>query len=92
MVRPDKSSFLGVVTGIAPRQLLCGEEVQVAVIQWKSGKTPRQCLGSNGAEAQAITEGENEDYQIRGLLLEFMAFDWNETVFMNKSPKFLAPW
>ena len=69
--RPDKSSSLGIVTGIAPRQLLCGEEVQVAVVQWKSGKTPRQCLGSNGAEVQAITEGENQNYQIRGLLLEF---------------------
>ena len=30
----------------------------MALVQWKSGKTPRQCLGSNGADVQAITMGE----------------------------------
>ena len=40
-------------------------------MQWKSGKTPRQCLGSNGAEVQAITMGEDQNYQIRLLLAEF---------------------
>ena len=47
-----------------------GQEAQVAIVQWKSGKTPRQCLGSNGAEVQAITIGEDQNFQIRGLLYE----------------------
>ena len=49
-----------------------GEETPVALIQWKSGKTPRQCLGSNGAEVQAITIGEDHDYLVRGLLYEML--------------------
>ena len=47
------------------KEALAGEEVQIAVVQWKSGRTPRQCLGSNGAEVQAITIGEDQNFQIR---------------------------
>ncbi len=68
--RYDKSSTLGVLTGVGPAEALQGEEVQLALVQWKSGKTPRQCLGSNGAEVQAVTVGEDQNYQIRGLLCE----------------------
>ena len=69
--RPDRGSTIGIVTGIAPKQLLHGEECQISIVQWKSGRTPRQCLGSNGAEVQALTIGEDQNFQIRGLLLEF---------------------
>ena len=68
--RPDKSSTVGMITAIAPKDALWGQEVQFALIQWKSGKTPRQCLGSNGAEVQSITMGEDQNYQIRALLAE----------------------
>ena len=68
--RPDRSSTVGIITGAAPRQFLSGEECQVAILQWKSGKTPRQCLGSNGAEVQSITIGEDMNFSIRGLIYE----------------------
>ena len=68
--RPDKSSTIGIVTAIGPKEILKGEECQLALVQWKSGKTPRQCLGSNGAEVQSITIGEDQNYHIRLLLAE----------------------
>jgi hypothetical protein len=69
---PDKSSTVGILTAIAPAEFLQGEEHQLAVVQWKSGKTPRQCLGSNGAEVQTITSGENQNVHIRLLLAEIV--------------------
>ena len=48
--RPDKSSTMGIIAGVAPKTILNGSEEAISVIQWKSSKTPRQCLGSNGAE------------------------------------------
>ena len=39
--RPDKSSTHGLVTGVAPRALLEGEECEIAIVTWKSSKTPR---------------------------------------------------
>ena len=68
--RPDKSSTVGIVTAIGPKEMLEGAEVQLAVVQWKSGKTPRQVLGSNGAETQAITIGEDQNFNIRMLMAE----------------------
>ena len=68
--RPDKASSVGIITGVSPISFLSGDELQVAVVHWKSGKTPRQCLGSNGAEVQAITMGEDQNFQIRALLAE----------------------
>ena len=37
--RSDKGSTIGVLTGLAPKGILQGQETQVAVIQWKSGRT-----------------------------------------------------
>ena len=68
--RPDRASTIGTLTGIGPANLLRGEEHDIALLQWKSGKTPRQCLGSNGAEVQSITIGEDQNYEIRGLVFE----------------------
>ena len=69
--RPDKSSTIGIITAVGPKSVILGEETQLAVVQWKSGKTPRQVLGSNGAEVQAITIGEDQCHHIRMLLAEF---------------------
>ena len=68
--RSDKGSTIGVLTGLAPKGILQGQETQVAVIQWKSGRTPRQTLSSNGAEVQSITIAEDMNFQIRGLFYE----------------------
>ena len=57
------------------KEALAGEEVQIAVVQWKSGRTPRQCLGSNGAEVQAITIGEDQNFQIRMMVAEFGGYE-----------------
>ena len=69
--RPDKSSTMGIIAGLAPKMILSGSEEAISVIQWKSSKTPRQCLGSNGAEVQSITIGEDMVFHIRALLAEF---------------------
>ena len=68
--RYDGSSTMGLIAAVAPRSVLDGEETQLAFVHWRSSKTPRQCLGSNGAEVQAITEGEDLVFRIRGLWAE----------------------
>ena len=68
--RPDKSSTLGVITGAAPVEFLAGSEEIVAIVHWRSSKTPRQVLGSNGAEVQSITEGEDVTFKIRAMWAE----------------------
>ena len=68
--RPDKSSTMGIVGGCAPQSILDGPSQQVALITWRSQKTPRQVLGSNGAEVQAITEGEDLCFRLRALMAE----------------------
>ena len=77
--RLDRSSTIGIITLLGPREVLQGEECQFAVLQWKSGKTPRQCLGSNGAEIQSITIGKDQNYQIRMLLAEISGEDINRS-------------
>lgn len=73
--RPDKSNTVGILTAVGPREIMDGDESQLALVQWRSGKTPRQCLGSNGAEVQAITIGEDQNVHIRMLLAEFSGVD-----------------
>eukprot|EP00435_Cladocopium_sp_Y103_P016659 s60_g4.t1 len=68
--RPDRSSTMGYVSGLAPQEILAGEEATVAIITWRSSKTPRQCLGSNGAEVQGVTEGEDATFKLRGMWME----------------------
>ena len=68
--RADSSSTMGMLIGLAPKGILNGEEHQVALLSWKSSKTPRQVLGSNGAEVQAVTETEDQVFRVRALLIE----------------------
>ena len=68
--RPDKSSTLGHISGIAPEAFLDGSEEMVAILNWKSSRCPRACLGSNGAEVQAITEGEDITFKLRAMWSE----------------------
>eukprot|EP00438_Fugacium_kawagutii_P033053 Skav206312 [mRNA] locus=scaffold3460:26186:29314:+ [translate_table: standard] len=72
--RPDKSSTLGLLTAVAPRSLMDGEERDLSIVTWRSAKTPRQCLGSNGAEVQAITEGEDVTFRVRSMLAEMFGY------------------
>ena len=68
--RPNKSSTVGYVGGFAPRSIMDGTEEKVAVVAWKSGKAPRESLGSNGSEVQAITMGEDMVFLLRAMWLE----------------------
>ena len=68
--RPDSSSTMRIVVGLAPMEVLQGEEVGVSLVSWKSSKCPRQVLGSNGAEVQAVTEGEDMVFHTRALWCE----------------------
>jgi hypothetical protein len=63
---------VGILTALAPSDVLFGEERQFAVLQWKSGKAPRQSLGSNGSEVQALTLGEDMNFQLRALIAELL--------------------
>ena len=63
--RADKSATMGFISALAPTEILDGEDVSIAVINWKSSKCPRQCLGSNGSEVQAVTAGEDETFRLR---------------------------
>ena len=78
--RPDKSSTLGLLTAIGPRTMLEGEEEEIAIVTWRSSKTPRQCLGSNGAETQAITEGEDSNFRVRAMLAEMFGHTFTDKV------------
>ena len=68
--RPDRSSTLGMISGAVPKDFLEGQERAVAILHWRSSKTPRQCLGSNGAEVQSITEGEDSNFKLRAMWTE----------------------
>ena len=86
--RPDKSSTMGMIAGIAPKSILSGEEVPVALVSWKSSKCPRQCLGSNGAEVQAITEAEDLTFKVRGLLVEIQGIVFDRKNLYDKIRQF----
>ncbi|OLQ07002.1 putative ribosome biogenesis protein RLP24 [Symbiodinium microadriaticum] len=68
--RPNKSSTVGYLACYGPRSLLDGEEGTLALIAWKSSKAPRETLGSNGAEVQAITIGEDSCFLLRAVWFE----------------------
>ena len=68
--RPNKSSTIGYVAGYAPREILDGSEEAVALVTWRSTKAPRDSLGSNGSEVQAITAGEDIVFLLRTLWYE----------------------
>ena len=70
--RPDRSSTVGIISALAPADVLLGEERQFSVLQWKSGKAPRQSLGSNGSEVQGLTLGEDMNFQLRALIAEML--------------------
>ena len=68
--RPKKSSTIGYVAGYAPRSILDGAEEHIALISWRSTKAPRESLGSNGSEVQAITVGEDTVFLLRAFWYE----------------------
>ena len=82
--RPDQFSTMGTVIGIAPKSILQGEEHVVALVAWRSSKTPRQVLGSNGAEVQAITVTEDDVFHVRALLMEMNGIPIDRTLMYHQ--------
>ena len=68
--RPRKGSTVGLVACLAPREMENSDKVRMNVVTWRSTKAPRESLGSNGSEIQAITIGEDVIYLIRSLWME----------------------
>ena len=71
--RPNKSSTIGFMACYGPREIADGEEVQLAMVAWRSTKTPRESLeslGSNGSEVQALTVGEDAVFLLRAMWVE----------------------
>ncbi|CAE6957766.1 RE1 [Symbiodinium sp. CCMP2592] len=68
--RPKRGSTVGVVGALAPRKILEGERVAMNIVSWRSTKAPRESLGSNGSEVQAITIGEDLVFLIRAMWME----------------------
>ncbi|CAE7836823.1 GIP [Symbiodinium sp. CCMP2592] len=68
--RPNKSSTVGLMACLGPSEIKDGSEVPLAMISWRSSKAPRESLGSNGSEVQALTVGEDTVFLIRAMWLE----------------------
>ena len=68
--RPNGSSTIGYVAGFAFKEILEGSEEHVALAAWRSTKAPREILGSNGSEVQAIAVGEDVVFLLRAMLFE----------------------
>ena len=68
--RPNKSSTVGILGCLGPDKILENEEVSLAMVSWRSSKYPRESLGSNGSEVQAITMGEDQVFLLRAMWYE----------------------
>ena len=68
--RPDGTSTKGAVLGMAPEAILEGQETEVSVMSWKSGKIDRACRSSGAAEARSAVDAEDELFAAR--------FQWSE--------------
>ena len=69
--RHNKGSTVGLFTALAPKEIINGESVLMNVVAWKSQKAPRETLGSNGSEVQAITMGADLNCLVRSMWMEF---------------------
>ena len=72
--RVNRGSTVGMLTCITPRSILDGERVPMNIVAWRSQKAPREVLGSNGSEVQAITMGEDMTYLVRSVWAEIHGF------------------
>ena len=68
--RVNKGSTIGMLTCMAPRQILDGDRVPMNLVAWRSQKAPREVLGPNGSEVQAITIGEDLTFLVRSVWAE----------------------
>ena len=65
--RSDGSSTGGLVIAMAAPEIMSGRESPVSMLDWRSWKLDRKAVGTNGAEAQAVYEGEDKGWKCRVL-------------------------
>ena len=65
--RSDGSSTGGLVIAMAAPEIMSGRESPVSMLDWRSWKLDRKVVGTNGAEAQAVYEGEDKGWKCRVL-------------------------
>eukprot|EP00974_Lingulodinium_polyedra_P060725 5854012-Lingulodinium_polyedra.AAC.1 len=58
--RPDGKSTKGTIGGLAPLQLLDGDETDITVVSWKSGKIYRVGRSSVACETRAAVDAEDD--------------------------------
>ena len=63
--RVDGTDTGGYVTAVASPRILDGKEARMSIVDYKSWKLDRPSKGSNGAETQALYEGEDKAWKSR---------------------------
>ncbi|CAK0841524.1 unnamed protein product [Prorocentrum cordatum] len=78
--RPDGKSTKGLVAGLAPLRILRGDEADVSLISWKSGKIDRGCRSSVACETRSAVDAEDELFGIKLQWLEILGnnIDWRK--------------
>ncbi|CAK0829393.1 unnamed protein product, partial [Prorocentrum cordatum] len=76
--RPDGKSTKGLVAGLVPVKILKGDEEDVSLISWKSGKIDRGCRSSVACETRSAVDAEDELFGIKLQWLEILGnnIDW----------------
>ena len=88
--RTDGSSTGGLVVAIAAPEIMSGRESPVSFLDWRSWKLDRKVVGTNGAEAQAVYEGEDKGWKCRILWatlngVQLLRGEQNQTAALMKS-------
>ena len=63
--RRDGSSTGGYITGMAPPEIMTGQEAKMSIIDWRSWRLDRATKGSNGCEAQPLYDTEDRGWKCR---------------------------
>ncbi|CAK0839942.1 unnamed protein product, partial [Prorocentrum cordatum] len=79
--RPDGKSTKGLVTEMAPLRIMQGDESDVSMISWKSGKIHRECRSSVSCETRSAVDGEDELFGVKLQGLEMLGnqIDWRNS-------------
>ncbi|CAK0890632.1 unnamed protein product [Prorocentrum cordatum] len=76
--RPDGKSTKGLVASMAPLKILKGDETDVSLVSWKSGKIDLGCRSSVACETRSAVDAEDELFGIKLQWLEMLGntIDW----------------
>ncbi|CAK0848438.1 unnamed protein product [Prorocentrum cordatum] len=76
--RPDGKSTKGLIAGMAPLKILKGDETDVSLVSWKSGKIDRGRRSSVACGTRSAVDAEDELFGIKLQWLEMLgnSIDW----------------